>query len=112
MTRNQRRRIETQLQQERERAERLLQTAEEDREFDRSTSDRADIATIAMEQAAGQRVIAIESAAVREIDQALTQLETHPEQYGRCTFCGERIAKARLALLPTTKYCATHAPND
>lgn len=97
------------MQQDRDRAERLLKTTVENLEFDRSTTDRADIANIAIEQDAEQRVITLESAAVQEIDQALAQLETHPERYGRCATCGARIARARLALLPSTRYCAAHA---
>ncbi|HEX7123143.1 MAG TPA: TraR/DksA family transcriptional regulator [Gemmatimonadaceae bacterium] len=46
---------------------------------------------------------------LREIDQALEMLRNEPERYGRCQECGMLIPFERLDILPTARYCATHA---
>jgi RNA polymerase-binding transcription factor DksA len=111
MTRHKRRILQEQLLRERAQAERAIRAAAPADEVDRSTTDKADIATIAIEKGAGDLVISLESAAVKEIDAALAVLEEDPESYGRCEVCGKRIPGARLEVLPATRHCAAHSPN-
>lgn len=46
-------------------------------------------------------------AELRAIHAALGRIETG--DYGLCQICGERIAEARLDLLPYTPFCKEHA---
>jgi RNA polymerase-binding transcription factor DksA len=41
---------------------------------------------------------------IRQIQGALLRIDQ--ETYGKCQECGETIAEARLAALPSTAYCA------
>jgi RNA polymerase-binding transcription factor DksA len=45
---------------------------------------------------------------IRMIQAAMQRLEVG--EYGYCTKCGERIADARLDLLPATPFCSSCAP--
>lgn len=110
MTKHKRRVLREKLRRERAEAERVIRSVAPASEVDRSTADRADIANIAIEKGAGDLVISIESAAVREIDKALAVLDADPEAYGRCEVCGKRIPGARLDVLPATRHCADHSP--
>jgi RNA polymerase-binding transcription factor DksA len=111
MTKSKQRNLRDQLRRERAQAERVLKSVTPAGEADRSTTDRADLATIAIEKGSGDLVIAIESAAVQEIDQALAVLEADPDAYGFCEACGTRIPAARLEVLPATRHCAAHSPS-
>lgn len=50
-------------------------------------------------------VIARETAALHEIDEALHLLHESPGDYGLCERCGRPIPDERLELLPATKVC-------
>ena len=47
-----------------------------------------------------------------EIDTALRTLYEDPDRFGVCAVCGHRISLGRLALVPTTRYCQEHAPDN
>jgi RNA polymerase-binding transcription factor DksA len=110
MTGQKRTRYERQLLRERAEAARVLAATPVDAEMDFSTTDRADLATIAVEKDMDRMVNTIESTAVGEIDAALARMQSDPDAFGRCVTCGCDIPPARLDLLPATRYCAAHAP--
>jgi len=45
-----------------------------------------------------------------ELDEALRQLRDDPLRFGVCATCGKAISTERLRLVPSTRYCVTHAP--
>ena len=47
---------------------------------------------------------------LEDIERALTSLREYPEHFGRCTTCSRPIPLERLALVPGTRHCRTHAP--
>jgi RNA polymerase-binding transcription factor DksA len=55
-------------------------------------------------------IAARESAALKEIDEALRLMSEEPDRYGICTICGEQIAINRLEIVPATRFCERHAP--
>jgi RNA polymerase-binding transcription factor DksA len=50
-------------------------------------------------------VLARESQALREVDEALRVLRESPHDYGICAQCGRPIPDERLELLPATRVC-------
>jgi RNA polymerase-binding transcription factor DksA len=110
MTKRTKRILEGRLRRDRALAERAIKSATPEPETDRSTTDRADLATIAIEKGTGQLLVSIESAAVTEIDKTLALLEARPDEYGVCEVCGKRIPAARLDVIPETRHCAAHSP--
>ena len=55
-------------------------------------------------------IVARETAALTEVDEALRLMYEEPDRYGICTICGEQIAANRLEIVPATRYCEQHAP--
>lgn len=47
---------------------------------------------------------------LEDIERALMSLREDPEHFGRCTTCSRPIPLERLALVPGTRHCRTHAP--
>jgi RNA polymerase-binding transcription factor DksA len=50
-------------------------------------------------------IIARETAALHEVDEALHRLQESPHDYGICVQCGRPIPDERLELLPATRLC-------
>lgn len=109
MTRHNRKLLERRLRHDRDEARRALAGTVPDFEPDRSTTDRADLASIAIERELDEMLAAREADVVAEIDETLARLARDPK-FGRCSVCDARIPARRLAVLPTTRFCAKHAP--
>ena len=54
-------------------------------------------------------VVARETAALREIDDALRLIGESPHEYGICAQCGRPIPDERLEILPATRLCGRRA---
>lgn len=50
-------------------------------------------------------IVARETAALQEVDEALRLLRDSPHDYGICVRCGRPIPDERLAILPATRIC-------
>ena len=71
----------------------------------------ADFGDIANYTAADEVLEGLEDAALREIEQIRAALaRCDAGTYGVCVVGGERIPDARLRALPSTPFCAAHAP--
>jgi len=114
MNDSQRARFERQILAERRRLEQEL--ARLDDEPRAATGDRgrfADDAARSSVGATGEDDRALMSHTVRELtelDEALRQLRADPDRFGVCATCGKAIPTERLRLVPSTRYCVTHAP--
>jgi DnaK suppressor protein len=112
---DERRRIETRLQEERELALEAL------KEFDRTTSQplgeqagelsvyrfhMADLGSEAMEREKQFLLASNEGERLYRIDEALRRLYREPESFGRCERCGKPIGLERLELIPYAEHCA------
>jgi DnaK suppressor protein len=112
---DERARVETRLQAERERALEAL------RDFDRTRETSvlddtgeltmyrlhpADIGTEAMEQEKQFLLASVEGRMLYEIDDALRRLYAEPEAFGVCANCGREIGLERLMVVPYATLCA------
>ncbi len=115
LTKDQLKKLETSLQEERTRL------AEVVREFDekRATSlledtgeltlyrqHQADVGSEMMEQEQQFSVASGETRRLDEIDEALRRLYAEPESVGVCARCGQDIPMNRLQAVPWTRLCA------
>jgi len=115
LTVQQRRHLETRLQEERERALRLLNRSAEDI-GEASQSERAgDLAVLPAHPAdRGTDTMQTEFEAanatrvsheLEEIDAALERLQKHPERFGICEDTGRDIPFERLDIIPWARTC-------
>jgi DnaK suppressor protein len=108
-------RIETRLQEERELALRALEA------FDETTSESlgeqagelsvhrfhmADLGSEAMEREKQFLLASNEGERLYRIDEALRRLYREPESFGRCERCGRPIGRERLEVIPYAEHCA------
>jgi DnaK suppressor protein len=108
-------RIETRLQEERELALRALEA------FDETTGESlgeqagelsvhrfhmADLGSEAMEREKQFLLASNEGERLYRIDEALRRLYREPESFGRCERCGRPIGRERLEVIPYAEHCA------
>ena len=107
--------IETRLQQDRERAVDALREFDESRErsLQEGTGELtlyrfhlADIGSEAMEQEQQFLLASAEGRRLYEIDEALRRLYKDPEAFGTCQRCGASIGMERLEVVPEAALCA------
>lgn len=114
MNDSQRARFERQILAERGRLEQDLARVEDEPRA--ATGDRGRFADDAARSSVGASVEddrALMSHTARELaelDEALRQLREDPLRFGLCATCGRVIPTERLRLVPSTRYCVTHAP--
>jgi DnaK suppressor protein len=113
MNDSQRARFEQQILAERRRLEQVLARLEDEPRS--ATGDQGRFADDAARSSAGASVEddrALMSHTARELselDEALRQLREDPLRFGVCATCGKSISTERLSLVPSTRYCVTHA---
>jgi DnaK suppressor protein len=116
LTAEERSRVETRLQEERERALGALREFEEERstsllddtgELSLYRFHMADIGTEAMEQEKQMLLASVEGRRLFEIDEALRRLYSSPETFGACERCGSSIPLERLDVVPEARFCVT-----
>ncbi|HET9981950.1 MAG TPA: TraR/DksA family transcriptional regulator [Longimicrobiales bacterium] len=114
MTAKQREHLEQRLLRERERAIRALRTLDErtkqaergeDGDLTTYPFHLADEGTDTMEREKGFLLLSKEGRLVYWIDDALRTLYKTPEEYGKCSDCGARIAFERLDIVPWARLC-------
>jgi DnaK suppressor protein len=69
----------------------------------------ADIGTEAHEQEKDFLLASVEGRRLYAIDEALRRLYQSPEEFGRCTTCGQDIEMERMEVVPETTLCAADA---
>ncbi len=123
MTQKQLRHFEQRLLRERERALKAFRRSDErvrveplhdDGDLTSYPVHLADEGTDTMEQEKEFLLLSKEGRLLYWIDDALRTLYKQPEQYGRCTDCGARIAPERLDIIPWARLCldCQHADED
>jgi YteA family regulatory protein len=70
----------------------------------------ADTATELFEQGKDLALNENTEAHLREVSEALTNIDS--KQYGLCAHCNQPIPFARLQVIPETRYCITHSPEQ
>lgn len=110
--------LEERLLEERERALKDLQEAEDEEsegqresagELSRSPYHMADAASDTQEAEKDFAVVNRETEKLTLIDEALELLRTDPEAYRTCQECGSTIEAERLDVVPWTRLCASCA---
>jgi RNA polymerase-binding transcription factor DksA len=118
VTAEKRRRFEEKLQEELQRAVRLVQrlTEEEREPQSESAGDvhypqhLAELGSEAQEAETDFALVSMESERIREIEEALRLLREDPERYFMCENGADHpIEEGRLELLPWTRLCVLHA---
>jgi YteA family regulatory protein len=70
----------------------------------------ADTATELFEQGKDLALNENTEAHLREVNEALSNIDSN--QYGLCAQCSQPIPFARLQVIPETRYCVTHSPEQ
>jgi RNA polymerase-binding transcription factor DksA len=113
MTEAQRKHLEQRLLEERARAVRALERLDEaatiatveDGDLTAYPLHLADQGTDSQEQEKSLMLLGQDGARLTRIDAALRTLYKEPEQYGRCTNCGNEIPFERLDVVPWASHC-------
>jgi len=114
LTEDERRMLESRLQQERERVLGSLKDFDRDRENSvlEETGELtmyrlhpADLGTEAQEREKQFLLASIEGRRLYEIDDALQKLFAEPERSGVCERCGVNISLERLDVIPEARFC-------
>ncbi|MEO0082632.1 MAG: TraR/DksA C4-type zinc finger protein [candidate division WOR-3 bacterium] len=86
-------------------AEKIMEACAPDATGDlsRHRTHTADQGTESYQRELASRLRSIESATLREIDDALRRISSGT--YGACEKCGDHIPKARLEIVPHARFC-------
>jgi DnaK suppressor protein len=97
------------LEDERAAVQRLRDEADAQRQLQDHETDQtsADAGSEMLERELRESLAVMLDADLREVDAALERLDEGT--YGRCEQCAAAIPVERLAALPATRYCVTHA---
>ena len=92
-----------------EEKQRLMNSAQEDRDLSIATDDLADDSdhtSAELTQGVTFSLLEKEKNALREIDEALFRIEEGT--YGNCEECDSEIGARRLEVFPTARFCVQH----